>query len=123
MPRSQSGGKTPGLFYNRRAVLNLIVCIQVVVVGFPATSIIKSRTRFCVSAAHSEEDILDVSHPAVPFATVLLCSCFLFCFTVCFSEVFSAQALQLIDDIADRVMLKYKHSGSFDRAALLKKLT
>jgi hypothetical protein len=32
------------------------------------------------------------------------------------------QALQLIDDISDRVMLKYKHSGSFNRDALLKKL-
>jgi hypothetical protein len=32
------------------------------------------------------------------------------------------QALQLIDDIADRVMLKYSHSGSFNREALLKKL-
>lgn len=32
------------------------------------------------------------------------------------------QALQLIDDISDRVMLKYKHSGRFDREVLLKKL-
>jgi hypothetical protein len=32
------------------------------------------------------------------------------------------QALKLIDDISDRVMLKYKHSGSFDRDALLKKI-
>jgi hypothetical protein len=40
------------------------------------------------------------------------------------SDVFTrTQALQLIDDISDRVMLKYKHSGRFDRDTLLKKLT
>ena len=29
--------------------------IAVVVVGFPATSIIESRTRFCLSAGHTHE--------------------------------------------------------------------
>lgn len=32
--------------------------IGVVVVGFPATPIIESRARFCISAAHSK-DMLD----------------------------------------------------------------
>ncbi|MEQ2252695.1 Serine palmitoyltransferase 2 [Ilyodon furcidens] len=32
--------------------------IRVVVVGFPATPIIESRARFCISAAHSQ-DLLD----------------------------------------------------------------
>eukprot|EP00128_Syssomonas_multiformis_P012191 Colp12_sorted_trinity150504_noHs@26713 len=31
--------------------------VAVVVVGFPAVSIVASRTRFCLSAAHSREDI------------------------------------------------------------------
>ena len=31
--------------------------IAVVVVGFPATPIITSRARFCVSAAHTREDL------------------------------------------------------------------
>jgi hypothetical protein len=30
----------------------------VVVVGFPATPLIKSRVRFCISAAHTEEDLI-----------------------------------------------------------------
>ncbi|TPX51849.1 hypothetical protein SeMB42_g00814 [Synchytrium endobioticum] len=34
--------------------------IAVVVVGYPATSIIASRVRFCVSAAHTREDIDNV---------------------------------------------------------------
>uniref|UniRef100_A0A6U4JLL5 serine C-palmitoyltransferase n=1 Tax=Hemiselmis andersenii TaxID=464988 RepID=A0A6U4JLL5_HEMAN len=32
--------------------------LAVVVVGFPATPLIKSRVRFCLSAAHSEEDLI-----------------------------------------------------------------
>lgn len=28
-----------------------------VVVGFPATSVLMSRTRFCVSAGHTREDL------------------------------------------------------------------
>lgn len=47
-----------------RSFVLLSTCEQVVVVGFPATSIIKSRTRFCVSAAHSDEDILEVGRIA-----------------------------------------------------------
>ena len=48
--------------------------MQVVVVGFPATSIIKSRTRFCVSAAHSDEDILEVCHVAIKALMLLSCT-------------------------------------------------
>mmetsp|Transcript_42828 Transcript_42828/g.67134 ORF Transcript_42828/g.67134 Transcript_42828/m.67134 type:complete len:678 (-) Transcript_42828:871-2904(-) len=33
--------------------------LAVVVVGFPATPLIKSRVRFCISAAHTEEDLID----------------------------------------------------------------
>nr|XP_009673939.1 PREDICTED: serine palmitoyltransferase 2-like isoform X2 [Struthio camelus australis] len=39
--------------------------IGVVVVGFPATPIIESRARFCLSAAHTKE-ILDTSTEVVP---------------------------------------------------------
>lgn len=35
--------------------------IGVVVVGFPATPIIESRARFCVSAAHTKEMLDEVS--------------------------------------------------------------
>lgn len=31
--------------------------LAVVVVGFPATSIVASRARFCVSASHTKEDL------------------------------------------------------------------
>jgi len=31
--------------------------IGVVVVGFPATPLITSRARFCISAAHTREDL------------------------------------------------------------------
>ena len=31
--------------------------LAVVVVGYPATSLIESRARFCVSAAHTREDL------------------------------------------------------------------
>lgn len=34
--------------------------VGVVVVGYPATAIVESRARFCVSAAHSHEDIIKV---------------------------------------------------------------
>uniref|UniRef100_A0A7S3JXM6 serine C-palmitoyltransferase n=1 Tax=Aureoumbra lagunensis TaxID=44058 RepID=A0A7S3JXM6_9STRA len=32
--------------------------LAVVVVGFPATSLVKSRARFCISAAHSKQDLI-----------------------------------------------------------------
>lgn len=31
--------------------------LAVVVVGFPATPLLLSRTRFCISAAHTREDL------------------------------------------------------------------
>jgi hypothetical protein len=92
-----------------------------VVVGFPATSIIKSRTRFCVSAAHTDEDILEVSL-APPALSCGIARGIFFPRILCAHGWDALQALQLIDDISDRVMLKYKHSGSFDRDALLKKI-
>jgi serine palmitoyltransferase len=33
--------------------------IAVVVVGFPATNLTESRSRFCLSAAHTREDMED----------------------------------------------------------------
>lgn len=36
----------------------LVRKLAVVVVGFPATPLIKSRVRFCISAAHTEEDLI-----------------------------------------------------------------
>lgn len=35
--------------------------VAVVVVGFPATPLIESRTRFCLSAAHTREMLDEVS--------------------------------------------------------------
>ena len=32
--------------------------VAIVVVGFPATSVILSRARFCISAAHTKDDIV-----------------------------------------------------------------
>jgi len=31
--------------------------IAVVIVGFPATSLLMSRVRFCISASHTKEDL------------------------------------------------------------------
>lgn len=54
-------------------ILNVFLCLRAfgremlkrnigtVVVGFPATPIIESRARFCVSAAHSREMLDTVS--------------------------------------------------------------
>lgn len=41
--------------------------IAVVVVGFPATPLIESRTRFCLSAAHTREMLDKVSECASEF--------------------------------------------------------
>lgn len=40
--------------------------IGTVVVGFPATPIIESRARFCISAAHTREMLDTVSLPIIP---------------------------------------------------------
>lgn len=53
--------------------------LAVVVVGFPATPLIKSRVRFCISAAHSEVDLID--------------------------------ALKVVSEVAEQVMIKYKWNG------------
>uniref|UniRef100_A0A8C9Y6Y5 serine C-palmitoyltransferase n=1 Tax=Sander lucioperca TaxID=283035 RepID=A0A8C9Y6Y5_SANLU len=44
--------------------------IGTVVVGFPATPIIESRARFCISAAHTREMLDTVSHPVISPITV-----------------------------------------------------
>lgn len=53
----------PMLLYNPAKIASFSrECLKrgvgVVVVGYPATSIIESRARFCVSASHTREDIL-----------------------------------------------------------------
>jgi hypothetical protein len=44
--------------------------LAVVVVGYPATPIITSRARFCISAAHTHEDLVEslakVRRPCLP---------------------------------------------------------
>jgi len=50
--------------------------IAVVVVGYPATPLLMSRTRFCISAGHTREDL--------------------------------DWALKQIDEIGDRLLLKYQ---------------
>ena len=42
-----------------------------VVVGFPATSILESRARFCISAAHTREQLDKVNMRYTPIATRL----------------------------------------------------
>lgn len=44
--------------------------IGVVVVGFPATPIIESRARFCVSAAHTKETLDTVTNATLTLLTV-----------------------------------------------------
>uniref|UniRef100_A0A4W5RSA4 serine C-palmitoyltransferase n=1 Tax=Hucho hucho TaxID=62062 RepID=A0A4W5RSA4_9TELE len=71
--------------------------IGTVVVGFPATPIIESRARFCVSAAHTR-DILDtVSQPItdqsqrtppLPMASSLSASCWFFCLSFSLNRIF-----------------------------------
>lgn len=46
--------------------------VAVVVVGFPATSVILSRARFCISAGHTRED-LDYAIKVIDEVAELLC--------------------------------------------------
>ena len=46
--------------------------LAVVVVGFPATSVILSRVRFCISAGHTRED-LEKAVKIIDEVTTLLC--------------------------------------------------
>jgi serine palmitoyltransferase len=46
--------------------------VAVVVVGFPATSVVLSRARFCISAAHTRED-LEKAVKVIDEVTELLC--------------------------------------------------
>ena len=46
--------------------------IAVVVVGFPATSVVLSRVRFCISASHTRED-LEKAVAVIDEVTELLC--------------------------------------------------
>ena len=41
--------------------------LATVVVGFPATPIIESRARFCLSAAHTKEDLDKVCKQLIVF--------------------------------------------------------
>jgi serine palmitoyltransferase len=36
--------------------------LAVVVVGYPATRLLEARARFCISAAHTREDLLEALH-------------------------------------------------------------
>ena len=55
--------------------------IAVVVVGFPATPIIESRTRFCLSAGHTPEMLEKVNLILIPIIT----TCFIRCWiSTCF---------------------------------------
>tara|TARA_Y100000389_G_scaffold72676_1_gene69459 strand:- start:737 stop:1102 length:366 start_codon:yes stop_codon:yes gene_type:complete len=55
--------------------------LAIVVVGSPATPLLKSRVRFCISAAHDRRDLED--------------------------------ALRILDDIGDEVMVKYKSPSAW----------
>ncbi len=50
-----------------------LVCVQlaVVVVGFPATPLVTSRARFCISAGHKHEDLVDALEKIKEVARVL----------------------------------------------------
>ena len=45
--------------------------LAVVVVGFPATPVLLSRTRFCVSAGHTKEDLDEAIEKIKEVCTVL----------------------------------------------------
>ena len=45
--------------------------LAVVVVGFPATTLVKSRARFCVSAGHTREDLDDALKKIKEVATLI----------------------------------------------------
>mmetsp|Transcript_27178 Transcript_27178/g.46867 ORF Transcript_27178/g.46867 Transcript_27178/m.46867 type:complete len:514 (-) Transcript_27178:369-1910(-) len=45
--------------------------MAVVVVGFPATPILKPRVRFCISAAHTKEDLEDAMQKMIEIADVI----------------------------------------------------
>ena len=45
--------------------------LGVVVVGYPATPIIESRARFCLSAAHTKEDLDDALEKIAEVAKIL----------------------------------------------------
>eukprot|EP00698_Gefionella_okellyi_P018496 TRINITY_DN554_c0_g1_i1.p1 TRINITY_DN554_c0_g1~~TRINITY_DN554_c0_g1_i1.p1 ORF type:complete len:475 (-),score=86.83 TRINITY_DN554_c0_g1_i1:27-1451(-) len=60
----QDSPVTPMMLYNPAKLAAFSrMCLQrglaVVVVGYPATSIIESRARFCISASHSRKDLDD----------------------------------------------------------------
>jgi len=46
--------------------------IAVVVVGFPATPIVSSRVRFCLSASHTREQLTKVLNEVDRIGTILL---------------------------------------------------
>ena len=45
--------------------------LAVVVVGFPATTLVRSRARFCVSAGHTREDLDDALTKIKEVATLI----------------------------------------------------
>lgn len=69
--------------------------IAICVVGYPATPIISSRARFCVSAAHTREDL----------GMRYYC---LFIIDVADNGTFIDHALKEISEVGDLLMLKFK---------------
>jgi serine palmitoyltransferase len=63
-------------------------------VGFPATRITESRSRFCISASHTKE-MLDK-----------VCS-FLFRVMWIIDNTFDHQAIEAMDEVGDLLRLKY----------------
>lgn len=68
--------------------------IAICVVGYPATPIISSRARFCVSAAHTREDL-----------GMRYC---LFIIDFADNGTFIDHALKEISEVGDLLMLKFK---------------
>jgi hypothetical protein len=70
----------------------------VVVVGFPATPVIKSRVRFCISAAHTEHDLISALRAISEVA----------------DQVNGHVAVSFLDSVLNfrfQVMIKYKWNG------------
>lgn len=74
--------------------------IAICVVGYPATPIISSRARFCVSAAHTREDLGKYGQGGWNVHNLLL-TCSLLIPT-------SDHALKQISEVGDLLMLKFK---------------
>lgn len=124
LPHSSEVGKGFLLLYGNaahphlRAVVRFPSCVNrafgremlkrnigVVVVGFPATPIIESRVRFCISAAHNKQLLDKVT--SVTMVTRSIGANVLYRDGPFIVALMSPQALSVISEVGDLLQLKY----------------